>query len=277
MRFPSRIVTVFVFAGLLMLTSISRAADPKAAPAPAAAPEKVAPEKAVAAEGKLAPEALPPMRDPLKPMNVVFYHVNDKLYFWVLKPVAQGYGYVVPETGRVWVRNFFSNVAMPIRCVNSTLQMNFKGAGTELARFGINTTVGVLGFGDPAASRWDIEPCDEDFGLTLGSYGVHPWIYICWPIFGPSNPRDTVGLVADHFLAPSTWLLDMPTGLAVNAYDRVNKTSLRIGEYEDFKDAAIDPYVAMRNAYYQYREKRIQGKFAPRNPATGTTETKKAE
>lgn len=218
---------------------------------------------AAAAAAKPTP-ALPKLRDPLKPMNVAFYHFNDKLYFWVLKPAAQGYSWVVPETGRVWVRNFFTNVAMPGRCVNATLQGRFKVAGCELERFGINTTLGIFGFDDFAARRWSIKaPKGEDTGLTLGHYGVKPAIYIHWPLFGPSNPRDTVGLVADSFLDPATWLLEFPARIGAKAVDRVNRTSLSLGDYEDLKESALDPYVAVRNAYHQYREKRILGADKP--------------
>ena len=222
---------------------------PLATAEPAAPPAKT-PAPAVA--------DLPPLRDPLKPMNVAFYHFNDKLYFWVLKPVAQGYTYAVPETGRVWVRNFFTNLNMPTRVINCGLQLKGKDAGTELERFGINTTVGILGFGDPALNKWQIKPRKEDFGRTLGHYGTRPWIYLHWPIFGPSNPRDTVGLIADSFTDPLTYLLKFPPRVGVRVYDKVNGTSLAIGDYEDLKESALDPYVAVRDAYYQYREKAIR-------------------
>jgi len=249
-RFPTAkaawlavLLTTGMNSGLDLLTAAE-----VAAPATAAAPAAVT--------------ALPPLRDPLKPMNVAFYHFNDKLYFWVLKPMAQGYQYVVPETGRVWVRNFFTNLNMPTRFVNCVLQLNARGASTELERFGINTTVGILGFSDPAFNKWQIAPYKEDFGYTLGYYGTKPWIYLHWPIFGPSNPRDTVGLVADSFTDPLGYLLKMPPRVGVKAYDKVNGTSLVIGEYEDLKEAALDPYVAVRDAYYQYREKTIRNKRA---------------
>ena len=242
-------------------TTAAAAATPTPTPAVAAT---VTPEATPEARtgGAAGAAALPPLRDPLKPLNVAFYHFNDKLYFWVLKPLAQGYSYVVPEKGRIGVRNFFTNIAMPVRFVNCVLQVEPQAAGAELNRFFINTTVGVLGFADPALNKWQIKAHDEDFGKTLGYYGARPAIYLHWPLFGPSNPRDTVGLVADSFLDPFGYLLELPPRVGVKAGDRVNRTSLQIGDYEDLKEAAIDPYVSVRDAYHQYREKQIRAKTA---------------
>ena len=127
--------------------------------------------------------------DPLEPVNRAFFHFNDKLYFWVLKPVSKGYGKVVPPPARRGVRNFFSNITTPVRLVNCALQADVKGAWVETERFAINTTIGVAGFGDPARNRWNMEKHNEDFGQTLGRYGLGPSIYIDWPIIGPLCAR----------------------------------------------------------------------------------------
>ncbi len=161
---------------------------------------------------------------------------------------------------RVGVRNFFSNLTTPIRMVNCLLQVNFKGAGTEVARFLLNTTVGLAGFLDPAKKEFNIEKQDEDFGLTLGSWGVGPAFYIDWPILGPSSLRDTVGFTGDLFLDPRTYVFNRPIFYVVRPFELVNDTSLRIGEYEDLKKAAIDPYVALKDAYHQYRQNKIRKK-----------------
>jgi phospholipid-binding lipoprotein MlaA len=193
--------------------------------------------------------------DPLEPVNRAFFHFNDKMYFWVLKPVSKGYGKVVPQPARLCVKNFFSNLTTPVRLVNCALQAEFEGAWVELERFAINTTVGVAGFGDPARHRWGLQKRDEDFGQTLGRYGLGPSIYINWPVLGPSNVRDTVGYVGDIFLDPVFYLVpQFEYSVGIKAYETVNGTSLRGNDYEDFKDAAIDPYVALRDAYYQYRK-----------------------
>lgn len=197
--------------------------------------------------------------DPLEPINRVFFHFNDKLYFWVLKPVATGYKKVAPEPLRISVRNFFSNLFTPIRAVNCLLQGKFKGFGNELLRFVANSTVGMLGFMDPAKTALNIEKQDEDFGQTLGLYGLGPGFFINWPILGPSSLRGTVGLVGDGFIDPLNYLVDSTMyNAATRGYEQVNTTSLTIGEYESLKKAALDPYVSLRDAYYQYRKNKIK-------------------
>jgi len=112
--------------------------------------------------------------------------VNDKLYRWVLKPVAKGYKFVVPDPVRVSVRNFFLNLGTPIRAVNALLQGKFGDMGMELARFGINSTIGMAGLFDPAKEFHPTRK-DEDTGQTLGVYGLGPGFYLVLPILGPSD------------------------------------------------------------------------------------------
>ncbi len=204
-------------------------------------------------------EEIPGIYDPLEPLNRFFFHFNDKLYFWVLKPVSQGYGKVVPKPVRTRVKNFFINLASPIRIVNCLLQGKFESACNELVRTIVNTTVGALGLEDVAREKLDIPPQHEDLGQTLGKLGLGPGIFINWPFFGPSSLRDSVGMLGDYFLDPINYLVpSTKENLAVKGYRTVNKTSLTIGEYEKFKKAALDPYVSMRDAYYQYRREQIK-------------------
>lgn len=196
--------------------------------------------------------------DPLEPINRAFFVFNDKLYFWFLKPVATGYKYVAPEPIRVGVGNFFYNLAFPIRFVSCALQGKVFDASEEIRRFVINTTVGAAGFID-VATDLEIKKYDEDLGQTFGYWGIGPGFYINWPILGPSTLRDTFGFVGDAFLYPVSFLFDPSVyTLAINAYDIVNQTSLRLGDYEDLKAAAFDPYVALRDAYYQNRKSKIE-------------------
>ena len=192
-------------------------------------------------------EKAPPIRDPVRGMNRAFYGFNDKLYFWALRPVARGYKFVMPQIARVGVRNFFANVGMPARMVNCLLQADLKGTGTELARFGVNTTLGVGGFGDPAKAWLHLRQRDEDFGQTLGVWGLGTGWYLTWPIGGPSSVRDTVAAPVNIALDPATYLP------GVGALRGINNTSLRLGDYEDLKAAALDPYEAIRDAYNQHR------------------------
>lgn len=197
--------------------------------------------------------------DPLEPLNRVFFYFNDKLYFWFLKPVASGYGAVVPKPARVSVKNFFKNLGFPIRFVNCLLQAKFESAGDEFSRFMVNTIIGLGGFFDPATSNFGLKSQEEDFGQTLGVYGFGPALYINWPILGPSSIRDTVGLAGDSFLDPMGYICSSSEcNMAVTGYKTVNNTSLRIGDYEDLKDAALDPYLAVRDAYFQYRRDKVK-------------------
>ncbi|NIO06238.1 MAG: VacJ family lipoprotein [Proteobacteria bacterium] len=204
-------------------------------------------------------EPIPTIPDPLEPINRVFFHVNDRIYFWALKPVATGYRTVIALPIRLRVRDFFSNASAPIRVANCLLQLKFKGAATETVRFVLNTTVGVVGFYDIAKKGFNIDRREEDFGQTLGFYGIGPIFYINWPFFGPSSLRDVVGIFGDFFLDPWNYLFKSPVlvNIAIGGYERVNNTSLTLGEYEDLKEAALDPYVALRDAYHQFRETKI--------------------
>ena len=197
--------------------------------------------------------------DPIEPFNRAMYHFNDKLYFWVLKPVAQGYKFAVPEPGRIGVRNLFSNLKTPTRFVSCLLQADFIGAATEAGRFTINTIWGIGGLLDPSSGKEiNLQKQNNDLGQTLGFYGVGHGFYIVWPILGPSSPRDSVDIVGDYFLYPVSYLEPFYVPLSIRAYQEVNNTSLRIGDYESLRDAAIDPYIAMRDAYAQYRLNRIK-------------------
>jgi phospholipid-binding lipoprotein MlaA len=196
--------------------------------------------------------------DPLLPLNRAMFHFNDRLYFWVLKPVARGYRAVIPTPVRSGVRNFFHNLTMPIRMLSCILQGKGRAASAELTSFLINSTVGVLGFGNPA-KRWpELNPSDEDLGQTFGTYGIGNGFYIVWPVLGPSTLRDSVGMVGDWFLNPVSYVSPTEAYLGIRAVDTVNETSFRIGDYESVKEAAIDPYVAFRNAYIQYRKKKVE-------------------
>lgn len=193
--------------------------------------------------------------DPLEKFNRGMFIFNDKLYFWVLKPTAQGYGYVVPEPARMCVKRFFLNLITPVRMANCLLQGKFKGAGVELTRFVVNSTAGVGGLFDPSHYCWGLTRQDEDTGRTLGRYGVGHGIYIIWPFFGPSSARDTVGMVGDSFLDPLSYFnLHLWERAGIEAYQKVNNVSLKIDEYDEFKKSAVDPYVSLRNAYLQNRQ-----------------------
>jgi phospholipid-binding lipoprotein MlaA len=149
---------------------------------------------------------------------------NDRFYFYVFKPVAQGYNAVVPE----------------------------------FSRFLINSSVGLAGFIDVASQEPELRSYNEDMGQTLGAYGIGHGFYIVWPFLGPSSLRDTFGMIGDGFLNPVNYLVPFPEVIAAHAYKYTNDGSLKIGEYEDFKKSAIEPYVALRDAYVQRRKKEVE-------------------
>ena len=193
--------------------------------------------------------------DPLEPMNRFFFEFNDVLYEWAIKPVTDGYIWLLPWELRMSFGNFFYNLAMPIRLLNSLLQADFKGAGIVLSRFTINSTLGIYGLADVAAAEFDIQPRRRDFGQTLGKWGMGQGIYLCWPLFGPSNVRDSFGLVVDAYSHPVPYFHESRTlDLAYYVSNRVNTLSLNPDLYEDLKRYSLDPYIASRHAFYEYRK-----------------------
>jgi phospholipid-binding lipoprotein MlaA len=198
------------------------------------------------------PEKL--INDPFEPINRGVFWINDKLYFYLLKPVARGYRQVVPRPARVSVGNFFTNLAAPIRASNALLQMKFRDFGTEVYRFVINTTFGLGGLFDPAKSVAGVEPAHEDFGQTLGYYGTGHGFYLVLPVVGPSSLRDATGSFVDSFADPLRYAdLETPEFVAIRLFAATNRLSLDRDTYEGIVRDAIDPYLFIRGAYAQRR------------------------
>jgi phospholipid-binding lipoprotein MlaA len=200
--------------------------------------------------------------DPLAPVNKVMFHFNDKLYFWGLKPAAQVYSHITPEEFRIAFSNAYDNLWAPSRVVNNLLQLRLKAAGNELIRFLFNSFAGIGGLGDVAKEALDIKKQEADFGQTLGHYGIGHGFYLVLPVFGPSSVRDGVGIVGDQLMHPLTYVgsshLTFGEKMAISAHEKINDTSFKIGDYESFKEAAIDPYVSMRDAFAQNRQKKVE-------------------
>jgi phospholipid-binding lipoprotein MlaA len=207
-------------------------------------------------------EEAPQIADPLFTWNKGMYYFNDKFYFWLLKPVSQGYSAVVPEGMRVSISNFYENISTPVRFINNLLQLKFKSAGNELVRLFANTTFGVGGLGDFAKDKMDIKWHDEDFGQTFAHYGIGQGIYNVWPFLGSSSLRDSIGFVGDRFLHPLSYVgaseISLGAATGIYAHEEVNDITFHIGEYEDLKKAAIDPYISIRDAYVQHRKKDVE-------------------
>jgi len=195
--------------------------------------------------------------DPFKPVNHAVFQFNDSLYFKVVKPVAKTYNKIVPKRVRIGLFNFFRNIKMPVRFLNCVFQIKFIGASSELTQFTINSTIGCLGFGKPAQTVFHLKPREEDLGQTLGVYGIGNGIYIVWPIIGPTTLRDTIGSFGDTIFNPLSYITPWYINGCVKGVDSLNSASLRIGEYESLKQAAFEPYDAMKDAYIQYRHKKV--------------------
>ncbi len=191
--------------------------------------------------------------DPLESVNRFLFRVNDKFYFWGLKPAAQGYGKITPLPIRSGVSHFFANVKYPIRFVHNLLEGRFKAARIETERFLLNSTIGLGGLMDPARQELKLETQPADFDQTLGVYGIAPGPFLELPVLGPCSARGAVGLAGDTMLSPWTYSDTWTVSFGVPAFDVLNAASLRIGDYESLKSAAVDPYIAFRDAYFEYR------------------------
>ncbi len=196
--------------------------------------------------------------DPLAPVNRIIFNFNDKLYFWCLKPIAKGYRAVVPEPVRLGVGNMLYNIAGIGRMANCLFQGKVRAAGGEFGRFFVNSTVGLLGLGNPAANFPALNPSQEDMGQTLGHYGIGNGIYIVLPVLGPSTLRDSVGLVGDFLFDPASYLQPWYVPISKRALDITNRLSFRIGDLEALKEASLDPYLMFRSAYIQNRSKMVE-------------------
>lgn len=203
--------------------------------------------------------------DPLSGYNAIMTDINDKLYEYLLKPTALGYAYVVPETARRGINNAFENILFPVRFINNLLQFKFQNSFEELQRFVINSTLGIAGFADIAYSEFNIKEHNEDFGQTLGFYGIGSGFHVVLPFLGPSNLRDMAGLFGDSWVNPLNFieardvnmLKDNEQSLYVTGFYVVNKTSLHVEEYESFKKDAVELYPYLRSFYEARRKKLI--------------------
>ena len=198
-----------------------------------------------------------PYADPLEPFNSTMLNFNLKVDQYVVSPIAKGYAAVLPRPARESVGNFFNNVAVIPRFANNLFQLHLARAGSEVARFGINSTLGVAGLFDVADKWFGLKENKDDFGLTLGHYGVPTGPYLVLPFFGPSSIRDTVGLVADGAMNPldylTPWYVYIPTNVGQFALAGINYRSLHLNQFEEVDRYAIDLYGAVQDGYMQRR------------------------
>jgi phospholipid-binding lipoprotein MlaA len=215
--------------------------------------------------------------DPWEPVNANIFEFNRQVDRFVLKPVAKGYDFILPDVVQVGISNMFYNLRFAPRFLNNVFQGKFKGAGIEVGRFLINSTVGLAGFFDPA-KRINLVTPEEDFGQTLGFYGVKPGPYLVLPFLPPFTVRDFTGYIGDIALNPINWLVvpiievdGVPSVIAhknrtttsfiqigARVGEIVNERSRNLEKYQGVEEATLDLYAAVRNAYLQNRARMIR-------------------
>jgi phospholipid-binding lipoprotein MlaA len=194
--------------------------------------------------------------DPFESVNRGMFWVNDGLNHYAIEPVSTAWDWIFPDFAQRALRNGFDNLRFPIVFFNDLFQLKLKDAGKDVARFAINTTVGIGGLMDPAAAI-GLEKRFEDFGQTLGFWGVPPGPYLMLPFFGPSNARDTFGLIVDTAFRAFGFFIPFVASLAMQGVDTLNRHSLIREQIQAERRAALDWYSAVRSAYTQYRENLI--------------------
>lgn len=195
----------------------------------------------------------PDERDPFERVNRATFAFNDALDRMLARPAARAYRRVVPEPARTAVSNFVANLEYPTTILNSALQGKFGEAGTGTARFVVNSTVGVAGLWDPA-TRLGLEATDEDFGQTLGHWGVPSGPYLVVPVFGPSSVRDAPSRFVDRYTNARRYVGDGDyTEYALWGVD-VLDTRAELLAAQAALETAFDPYALVRNAFLQRRE-----------------------
>jgi phospholipid-binding lipoprotein MlaA len=199
--------------------------------------------------------------DPYEPANRVGYAINNGIDTVILRPLAVGYRYAVPEVVRTHVHNVLANLGSPVLLANDMLQGKPRRAGDTLMRGLINTTIGVAGIFD-VAEGWGYPAHDTDFGVTLALWGLPDGPFLFLPILGPSNPRDASGFGVDIALDPLTWV---GKGATVTALDvgrfglaAVDARTAVLDDIDKIKATALDPYATFRSLYRQHRDSQIQ-------------------
>ena len=210
--------------------------------------------------------------DPLEPVNRAIFSFNDALDRAVLAPVARGYQAVVPELARQGVSNFFGNFGDGWSAINQLLQGKGEAAATMTMRVATNTLFGIGGLFD-VASDLGMERQSEDFGQTLGWWGMPAGPYVVWPLFGPSTVRDSLGRPLDMAWSPSAAVNDSTVGVSLSVLSLVDTRANLLSATRVLDDIALDKYSFVRDAYVARRRNLVYDGNPPelpedREPAT---------
>ena len=201
------------------------------------------------------------VNDRLEPVNRVTFKFNEILHVLVLRPLAEIYKLILPDQGRIVVRNFLKNLRSPVVLANDLLQGEADRAWTTTQRLAINTTLGIGGLLD-VADKWGIKSHSEDLGQTLAVWGVPDGFYLVLPIFGPSNPRDAFGKFSTSYIDPISYWLDNTDrddwSMARAIVGGVDEFAGVMNDLQKLKDASVDYYAALRSISRQKRNTEIR-------------------
>ena len=195
--------------------------------------------------------------DRWEPFNDKTFEFNRRVDKHALMPVAKAWKTVVPPQGQIMIGNFFDNLNVVPRVVNNVLQGKWNGAGREVSRFLINSTVGVGGVFDPAKDVWQITKSPADFGQTLGKWGNGPGPYLVLPFMEPLTVRDGIGRLVDQAMDPLTYVVPVVPALILRTGKNINERALNYELFSEFEEGMIDPYAAVRDGYLQRRERML--------------------
>jgi len=192
--------------------------------------------------------------DPWERANRAVFRFNDTVDRWALKPLAKGYQKVTPDALENGVHNVFRNVGEVSNLANNLLQLKLHDAGVDTARFLFNTTFGLFGFFD-VATKMGLQRNDEDFGQTLGAWGMNSGPYVVLPFFGPSTVRDTAALYPDSYTSMYRYMNEVPVRNSVFALNVVDTRAKLLAQE---RLIAGDKYRFIRNVFLQNREFRVR-------------------
>jgi phospholipid-binding lipoprotein MlaA len=195
--------------------------------------------------------------DPLEPVNRRVFWFNEQVDTRLLEPLARGWDFAVPELAQSGIENFFENLRMPVVFANDLLQLKPRAAADDLVRLVTNTSFGIGGLID-VASREGVPKHDEDFGQTLGFWGLPGGPYLVLPLLGPSTPRDALGMLADGAATPHVYFVDFWVSAAGTGVEILNLRARYLEEVEQNRSEAFDYYVFIRSAYLQNRRKKVE-------------------
>lgn len=195
--------------------------------------------------------------DPLEPLNRSIFSFNETVDTYALRPLAKGYAAVIPETGRTHIGNVLDNLKMPLVFANSILQGDGTNAMSAFWSFTLNSTFGLAGIFDFVGSNTHLHVHDEDFGQTLGVWGVDSGAYVVLPLFGPSTVRDTFGRAVDIATEPFNYT-DEAVGITYGVLDTIHTRSTLLDLMDDIYDSSLDPYATIRSGYLQKRRADIK-------------------